>query len=326
MEVRGIRRSLAGLVVVALAGCGGQGPGSTAGASPSTQASLPAAPSQAAAASPDVSVSAPTATSTAAPSPSPTAAPELQVPNAVNFAQRTAMRVIVSGLNVRAWPSTSGAKIAKAPKGSVWLFFDAPVRANGFQWYFGEQASNVDGGIPALPTAFETGLNPLTGWIASGTSDAPYLAPLDLRCPATISLANVEGMLASERVGCFGSDTIELKGTYGCGGCGGVAPGDFTPRWLAGPLDYSFLSAHPAEHLGLNAHFAPDGPAAPPEGTIIRARGHFADERSSSCLIAPFGADDTPEPIPGAIARAYCRAQFVVTSFEVLGTDPTFPG
>lgn len=329
MQNAGIRRSFAASMVVLLAGCGGQGPSSAPSA---TAAALASTAAIASAPAPSLT---PAATATAAATASPTATPAprplAEYPRELNWANDIAMRVIVSDLNVRVKPSTSAAKIAKAPKGSVFLFSNWPVQKNGFQWFFGYQAQlRADGSLPPLPESLTgAGVDPLTGWVAAGTSDAPYLEPLAPRCPSRgeIDLAHVEAMLDSEQISCFGSDQIELTATYGCGGCGGSAPGDFAPSWLAYPLGYSFLSEHPALRIGpLGIRFPPSGDPAPPEGTIIRVRAHFSDSRSSTCRIAPLGDGDAPDPIPADLAEAYCRAQLIADSFDVLGTDPTFNG
>jgi hypothetical protein len=326
MGVTEMRRFLALPVVAAvvLAGCGGQNPSAAPSASTAAIATL-AAEASAPAPSPTVS-----ATDTPAPpSAEPTGVPKRpspEYPIVLNWADEVAMRVIVSDLNVRTRPSTSGAKIGKAPKNSVFLFQNWPTKADGFEWYYGWQAVlDNDGSIPALPNDFGSSIDRLAGWVAAGTSDAPYLQPVPARCPTTIDVANVQGMLDSERVSCFGSDKIQLTGTYGCGDCGGLAPGSFKPKWLADPLNYSFLSITPFVGPGsLGIRFPPSGDPAPPEGTIIHVTAHFSDAASSTCAIAPMG-DSGNVLIPSGLAKQYCQAQFVVDSFEVKGTDPGFP-
>jgi hypothetical protein len=318
-------RALIAATLLVFAACS---PGTTAAPSPGAATASP----NAAAGTPVPASAGPVATATPSVSPSPaatpapTAGPQLTYPVRLNYANEVAMQVIVSGLNVRARPSTSGAKLAKAPKGAVFVFRDAPVKANGFEWYFGYQAVASGGKLPDLPAALASGIDPLAGWIAAGTSDSPYLAPLAPRCPVSVDLENVQAMLDSERVACFGSNPIELRGTYGCGGCGGANAGEYTPSWLADPLAYHFLSIEPSSQIGpLWLRFPPDGPTPPADGTIIKVRAHLADSRSSTCVIAPLGEGDVPAPIPTGIARDYCRAQLVVDSFDDLGPDPRFP-
>jgi hypothetical protein len=327
MELERMRRltSMAIVAALAMAGCTGSSPT----AAPTTAPTLPATPALQVSVAPSGPSAAPTGSpAPATPSPTSSPTPQAEYSTDLNWANEVAMRVIVSGLNVRTRPSTSAARIGKAPKGSVFLFLDWPTRANGFNWYFGYQATpSADGSLPALPHVLDSGgVEPLSGWVAAGTSDAPYLEPIPARCPTTVDLANVEAMLNSERVACFGSDGLELTGTYGCGGCGGINAGTFTPSWLADPLGFNFLSVDPSARIGpLGLRFAPDGPTGPPDGTIVRVRAHFADARSSTCVIAPLGKGDVPTPIPSGIARDYCRAQLVVDSFNNLGTDPRFP-
>ena len=63
-------------------------------------------------------------------------------------------------------------------------------------------------------------------------------------------------------------------------------------------------------------------------GSIVRVTGHFSDPASTTCVLN--GADwSTGEPLPAAgpdprIAELYCREQFVVDAYEIIGTDPDF--
>jgi hypothetical protein len=322
-----LRIAVIALVAMSLVGCQAAPPDT---APPGTFETAAPSPSANAAASEPAASTSPIPTSTMAPTAEPTTnpqpGPELEYPAELGFANQMAMRVIVSGLNVRARPSTSGAKIGKAPKGAVFLFLDYPVKANGFRWYFGYQALIKPGdGLPELPEAISAGIDPLAGWVAAGTSDSPYLRPIPARCPTQVDLANVEAMLDSERITCFGSDPISLTGTFGCGECGGVAAGDYEPDWLTYPLSYGFLSIQPELRIGpFGMRFPPNGSGRPPDGTIINVRGHFADPLSSTCKVAPLGETE-PEPIKSSVAHAYCRAQFVVDDYDIVGPNPSFP-
>jgi len=153
------------------------------------------------------------------------------------------------------------------------------------------------------------------------------------RCPSTIDLASVQYLLGAELLACFGSNTIEVSGTFGCGGCGGAAAGIFEPSWLAYPLNGNFVTSYPiGDQRGPFAvRFSPAGPERPPEGSIVRMRGHFNDDAAATCsisLINPLRPDGTDfVPIASAAARLVCAQEFVVEAVEVLGIDPGFePG
>jgi len=51
--------------------------------------------------------------------------------------------------------------------------------------------------------------------------------------------------------------------------------------------------------------------------------GHFNDPASTTCVISGLGYQGAESP-PGT-AELYCREQFVVDGYEVIGTDPDFP-
>jgi len=72
-------------------------------------------------------------------------------------------------------------------------------------------------------------------------------------------------------------------------------------------------------------HIAPDSGLALPEGgSIVRVTGHFIDPASTTCSMSlPDG--EQSKPADPRTAELYCREQFVVDSFEVIGTDPAFP-
>jgi len=299
-------------VAMLVAACGSQtaSPSPTAASATATSApaSIEASPSAAvpsAAASPSIA-------------PSPTASPPLagsgDYPE-LAWVNRFVMRVAVSDLNVRAKPSTSAASNGKAPKGGLFMIYDWPVVATGYTWYPGFTLLTAKPGVlPDLPTPIETGYDEvLGGWMAIGTEDTPFLVPLAPRCPATADLANVAGMLDSERISCFGAEAITFEGS------GGAAPGTFEPAWLASPLEEGFLSASGGDSPTLGLRLAPGGLSAPAQGSRVRVRGHFSDERSSTCRIAELGAGEALVPIANAAAEQWCRSKFVVDNLEVIG-------
>ena len=102
------------------------------------------------------------------------------------------------------------------------------------------------------------------------------------------------------------------------------------PRWLVYPLNLNFVTTYPIGDMRgpFAVRFPPDGPAAPPEGSIVRIRGHFDDDAADTCQISvtdPLHPDaEDLVPISSAAARLVCAQQFVVEAVEVLGTDPGF--
>jgi hypothetical protein len=71
---------------------------------------------------------------------------------------------------------------------------------------------------------------------------------------------------------------------------------------------------------------APELPQVAPEqaGSILRVTGHFNDARSVDCVVAP-GEPGQERVANDLAAEWYCREQFVVDAWEVIGTDPDFP-
>lgn len=316
-----------GRLTVALAivvgACGGPAasstPGTSATPSPSPVAVVPTAPPPSADASIEPSIPLPTPTAgPSAPATTYAVYPEFA------YVDRFVMRVAVNDLNVRRKPSTSAASEGKASKGQLFMVYDWPISANGYTWYFGYvQLTNEPGVIPSLPAGYSVGYDEvLAGWMATGTEDTPFLTPVGPRCPDVRDLLNVGNMLGSERVACLGSNSLTLEGIYGCEGCGGAVAGTFEPAWLASPLDTGFLSTSlvdPAAALSL--HFAPGGPALPAQGTRLRVRGHFSDDRAATCRITELGEGDAAGgPIANAAAEQWCRSKFVVDSYEVIGS------
>ena len=269
-----------------------------------TASALPSAPS--------------TAQPTAAPSPASAA---IEFPTEVGFVNQFVMKVAVSDLNVRAKPTTKSGSIGKAPKGGLFMVADWPITADGHTWYFGFLLpTTTPGTLPALPDPIGLDFeDTLSGWMATGTADSPFLVPVGPRCPTTVDLANVSAMLASEQIDCFGSDTISLQGTFGCDGCDGETPGTFEPAWLADYLRIDRLQGVENGPLVALA-FPPAGPSKPTVGLTIQVTGHFSDSRSSTCSITVFDeALRADVKIAAAAAKQWCQGRFVVESYTVVG-------
>jgi hypothetical protein len=307
-----------------------------------TQAGSPA-PGSAAPQGSSAATAAPTTLPSTAPAPttapSPTAVPaETEAPTGSGFlAPGSAAVVAVKELNVREAPSTSSKRVATLKKGAIVIVspYDGawigvgPVRKDGYAWYpvMTLQNKGPDGGLPPLPERpipYATELDTF-GWIAARDASKDYVTAVAARCPGTVDLVNVEGMLAAERLACLAGGSFVLEGTFGCDGCGGAFPGSFEPTWLATPESYHFLSVDPPAQFGpIALRFAPGGPELPALGSIIRVTLHVDDPAASSCRMSGLGSDGELVPIPDRTAVALCRQQLVVESYEIIGTDPDF--
>jgi len=320
-----MRRLPTGLAVLLLAGC-----------SPSTPTAPPAS-----IATPAVNQTvAPSDSAMPSPAPSPSALPTTTpvpshgVGTLDVLPPGAAVQVIVSELNLRRKPSTSAKRITTLRRGQILVvspsddisFGWGPVRANGYTWYpvIGI-ASSSPGALDPLPAyPIPIGAEPMAGWVAADNGSRSYLAMVPPRCPTTIDLVNVEGMLPAERLACFGGP-ITLTGTFGCPGCGGAIVGTYKPGWLATPVEFDFLSVNPAERVGpLAIRFAPNGPDRPPAGSRITVTVHIDDPRSSKCeMVDGEGADAAA--VDKRTSILYCRERLVVESVENQGPDPSFP-
>jgi hypothetical protein len=57
-------------------------------------------------------------------------------------------------------------------------------------------------------------------------------------------------------------------------------------------------------------------------GQILRVTGHFNDPAASTCEMS--GQPIDGPAISPETAQLYCREQFVLDEYEVIGTDPDF--
>jgi hypothetical protein len=290
-------------------------------ANPSTSASESqlASPSESPAASEELSEQ-------PAPSDDPGPTPVVEAPEGV-LPPGSVARVVVDSLNVRMEPSTDAdAAFTLGRDDLVVLGFSTlnssfgPIDADGFSWYPVNAL-----GVTELP---EPGNAPLEsqdfGWMAVSDGSDTFVELVAPRCTDDEpSLELLQSLTDWERLSCYGDRSITIEGTYGCGGCGGLYPGTFEPPWLASPLNFNLLSVDASERIGPFAmRFAPEGPEFPEAASILSVTGHFDDPAAVGCVVAPL---DAPDGIDTAVAELYCREQFVVDSYEVLGVDENFP-
>jgi len=203
------------------------------------------------------------------------------------------------------------------------------VKADGYVWYRGATIESAD--LPALPSELVPAGDQLMGWFAVGKSDISYVEPLPARCPSEVDLQDVAAMVSGERLHCFGSRSIELEGIYGCPACVSHIFGEFEPDWLMNPnAGEQYLNVHVGPNvlttLRLSLRFPPSI-AAPSFGSITRLRGHFDDPAARTCVIAlDYFWDDATDShqVPDVVAHELCRREFVVETYDVTGTDPSF--
>jgi hypothetical protein len=240
-----------------------------------------------------------------------------------------AVRVLVPELNVRERPSV-GAKIIGviAPDNILVVSGASPFEADGYTWYHGRVVS-ATGTLPPLSHGFLFGVgDAISGWFAATKGSTDYVARLEARCPDTVDLEKVAAMLPAERLACFGDASIELEGTVGCDGCTIHIFGEYKPSWLSNPNAVDdLLWDVPMDGTSLMLRFPPTIADQLQGGEIIRVQGHFDDSRASRCsfsLAYPWGDAFRYHPVSDAVARHLCRQEFVVESYDRLGTDPRF--
>jgi hypothetical protein len=266
---------------------------------------------------------APAATgSSTPPSASPTTSPGAQVvfapPGVLPPGSRAV--VTVADLRLRETPSLAGRVIAAMGSGeSVWAgsFFPFQTEVDGTTWHAVAYAEG-HADWPEYPESWDG------GWAAGGRADDPYLALVSPRCPVgEPDLSALTAILPWERLACLGDKQVTATGTWGARGCGGTSIGNFEPRWLAYPIVCEWLRVEWPNGAILELRIPPDsGIEAPAGGSIAQVTGHFDDTASSTCAFD--GAGLVPD-IDEEIFELYCREQFVVDAYEVLGTDPNFP-
>ena len=310
-------RLIVGILAVIVAACAGGPPtpgpsqtasgGAAASGEPMSSAGASVGPTSTPESTPAVATSAPSSVRISGP-----------------YVPSTGVRVIVDGLRIREEPSTEAGILAGLDSGDVLVLGSLPRLIDGRVWYFASRVAE-DGEMPdRLPPEEDRP----QGWVAVRDGETDYVEPLPPRpCPGVVSLETVTELLGTERLACFGGSSIALKGVYGCGGCGGFTPGEFSPRWLTHPFVAEQLSVDPpADWAHVILRIRPDGPDKPEQASIVRVVGHFDDPASERCeLSVSVDGTEALVRVPERFAVAVCRDEFVLESYEVLGTDPDFP-
>ena len=275
-----------------------------------------------------------TSASTPAASAGPT--PVVAAPDGI-LPAGSVVEVTADGLRVREEPSTSSPVLATLPAGEALYILATPnllgpIEAEGYDWYLVMHAQDWHG-WPEHPPGSGDGpsADPRTsGFVAARSGSESFVALEPVTCPAgTVDIHTIYAMIPWARLACFGDRQLTFEGTYGCGGCGGLAPGTFAPAWLIHPINFNLLQPPYAEgHRAVEILVLRDPPEGPAledvePGSVLLVTGHFDDPLAVDCVIAPGGPGEEQPAHEGA-AELLCREQFVVESWEVLGTDPDF--
>jgi hypothetical protein len=246
------------------------------------------------------------------------------------------VEVVVDALRIRARPTTDSEVVASVARGDVLFLPDwsepglriGPTTAgDGLDWYAAEHIA----GISEWPNDAQG--DRIRGFVAAEADGQPFIALLDPRCPATVDIAALTAITAWERLACSGDRQLTIEGTYGCGVCDALAwPGTFEPEWLASYLNPIFQVLSPVggvQQVGFDPvalAFPPDvaEPADQDAGSIMRVTGRFNDARAADCVIE-IGEGSDVFTVKDTAAEWYCREQFVVEAWEVIGTDADYP-
>ena len=246
------------------------------------------------------------------------------------------VEVVADGLRLRDAPSTDGAVVATVAAGEVLYLVTSPntlgpVEGDGYEWYIGMHAPGYTG-WPNNPPGFDdpSGDPRAFGWFAAGSAAESFVSLTPARCTDDeVTIRTLYALTAWERLSCLGDRQLTIEGTFGCGGCGGLAPGTFEPEWLAHPINFNILGPPWAEGHDASESLVLRVPPAVAQldtadaGSVLRVVGHFNDPISTECVIAP-GEAGSEVPADDAAAEWFCREQFVVESWEIIGTDPDY--
>ena len=214
-------------------------------------------------------------------------------------------------VRVREEPSLDARVVGTLTSGDEFLVlgnfdFWGPVAASGYVWY-----------------PIET--DDLVGWAAKGAGGGVlYLEPVFLSlddCPEASDLTALLETPGFDRVNCFGSEQITLRGVTEIACQGGAREGTYEPGWLASwcihwvLTDRQMADGPRTGTLGLS--FPPDV-AVPDDvvnGSVVEVAGHFDDPAAAACNVEP----ETTYQSNDSSLWVLCREQFVVTEIGVVG-------
>ena len=246
------------------------------------------------------------------------------------------VRVTADSLNVREQPIVDSPEQVTVRRGELLVVGPTfgygafgPAMEDGYTWYpVGVLELNelpAPGGAPIEMA--------VRGWVAIGDGESEWLELLTPRCTDDEpTLQHLSSLTEWERLACYGDRQITFEGVLGCGGCGGLYPGRFTPEWLAFPSYDDPISVEPQDAIGpMDLHWSPDGQERPNTSgvaPILRVTGHFDDQAAEGCSIVFIGGPASgieESEVDPAVSELFCRTNFVVESYEIIGEDEDFP-
>jgi hypothetical protein len=259
---------------------------------------------------------APSADTSAGESPRSSAAPTPTPEVAAVIPNRGIAEVVTDELNLRAAADRSSDIVAVLKEGQRLFIIGEPSQAGELRWY---RVAVVND--PTL-CAESCGL---IGFAATSLAeDDSWITKYELECPTSPMTAEALAVLQPlEALSCYGRDEIAVTGTMEQPMHGAYSPYRYRPAWMR-PMASTIM-----RHAWWVPFVAPpeSGLADPGHGTIVRATGHFEDPTAVDCnaTVEPaFFGGEVPDDFP-IIERARvvldCRATFVWTGYEVLGTE-----
>jgi len=265
---------------------------------------------------------------TASATTSPSEATSSSSPAAGTIAVDRLAKSTVDGLAVRATAGTSGAQLGTIDAGQLGFVVAGPVSADGYAWYQLSATGlppNAGCEPPMLTTPFKC--PDWLGWVAAGQPGGQaWLAAATLPCPASpmniealVGEATVGPRTALERLACYGSSPIRIRGWWpkipsgaGLGGTCGPVPKPI-PAWLVcqNINNNALVISQSAgfEGVGLKISIDPaSGVTMPPRGQWVEVVIHMDDATARDC--APLGGGDQ-NPVRVVLN---CRGELVAES------------
>ena len=229
--------------------------------------------------------------------------------------------VVVDALNIRGEPGLAGEVVATLARGATVIVErqveNLPREVDNLVWYL---VRADDGGA--------------SGWAAVADAGTPYLRGLPVPCPTgsggTYEFSTLAGSDPWSRAACAAEESVTIQNVlvyHGCTGTGWTGDGTYTPNWLTDDpcTDYWLLAAPVGDQTladlfdlpHMSFVISPGGPPIPESGLVANVTGHFFDPAWQDCEIQ---SADQLLIVPG-VAQLYCQQQFVIDSFEVVGTS-----
>lgn len=239
-----------------------------------------------------------------------------QAPTGLSLGPNVIAEVVTTDLVMRTGPGVSSESTiypGRLGPGDRLFLVDGPVSADGFDWYLGSPyEAQVNEKADATSQVWVR-----FGWVAAAdkTGEA-WILPIDVECPADVTVATLADLPLELRLACFGRGPISLDGNVTCADFGAPIPTP-GPAWLT--WDACFIvprDAGPYNQLGgpqpvIAIHYPPGTDRL---SGALRLTGHFDDPRSSECVFyVPTAEGDVhSQDLYHREQQLRCRASFVV--------------